>query len=239
MQKSIKFNQKLTLAGLLASLVLLAPATAVFSQAQAAEYNHFTSDNWRWEVRRGAGYDYKIQRWLPAGTPIKVLETGDADWSLVEYKVDGQSLTGWIHKNAIQNEAPAKTKLEAALKRLAATEQKFKKTDTSHQELQVAFNEINKENEQLKREKYELTQEYEHLKSISSQSIELDNQNIEMRSLINDLESQNTILKQQAAQAEDAEKRQWFLFGAGVLLLGLFVGRLFRMPKRRGSWNNI
>lgn len=240
MQKSTKFNQKLAITGTLASLLFISQPIVLANQAQAAEYNHFASDNIRWELRRGPGYNYKIQRWVNSGTPIKILETGDGDWSRIEFRENGTSFTGWIHKAGVQSSPPAITLLDEAIKRATNAEQKLKTLEKDHAELTANFEVTSKENEKLKQENYEQNQEFTQLKEISTKAVELDQSNREMRTLINELESQNTILKQQVSQADDAEKRQWFLFGAGVLLLGLIIGRVFRMPKRRnGSWNDI
>jgi SH3 domain protein len=220
-------------------ILIAQPLWLVPNLAQAEEYTHFISDSIQVPLRRGAGTEYRIERMLDAGSPIKVLEVGESNWSRVEYTTNGRTYEGWVNKVAIQSERPAKLRLTEQTERFNKLETRFKQLQSEHNELKDQAASANKELEQLKQEKFEISKELDHIKSISGNAIELDNQNREMRKTISDLESQNVIMREQIAQAEDAVKRQWFLTGAGVLLLGLLIGRFFRMPKRRGGWDKI
>lgn len=236
MPKFSNFNRVLPLIGW---VFLIQPLMLAPSLVHAQEYTHFVSDSIQVPLRRGAGTEFRIERMLAAGSPIKVLEVGESNWSRVEYTLNGRTYTGWVNKVAIQSERPAKMRLEEQTERANKFEARLKQLQSEHNELKDQAKSANKELETLKQEQFELTKEMEHLKNISGSAIELDNQNHEMRKTISELESQNIIMQQQIAQAEDAVKRQWFLTGAGVLLLGLIIGRLFRMPKRRGGWDKI
>lgn len=220
-------------------VLMLQPIAWLPNMAQAEEFTHFISDNIQVPLRRGAGTEYRIERMLDAGSPIKVLEVGDSSWSRVEYRANGRSYTGWVSKVAIQNERPANIRLKEMTAQYEKLEARLKQLQREHDTLKQQTDSANQELSQLKQEKFEFNKEYEYLQSISGNAIELDTQNREMRKTISDLESQNVIMREQIAQAEDTVKRQWFLTGAGVLLLGLIIGRFFRIPKRNSSWDKI
>ncbi|WP_029935597.1 TIGR04211 family SH3 domain-containing protein [Thiomicrospira pelophila] len=236
MRKFNSFKRFLPIVGL---AVMVQPMWLIPSLAHAEEYTHYISDSIEVPLRRGAGNEFRIIRMLEAGSPIKVLEVGDSNWSRVEYIHNGATLEGWVNKIAIQNDTPSKVLLAEQTARLNKLNAQYKALQSEHNELKTRANTTSQELETIKQEKFELDKEFDHLTSISGGAIELDQQNQEMRRLIGDLESQNVIMREQIARAEDTVKRQWFLAGAGVLLAGLLLGRFFRIPKRRGGWDKI
>jgi SH3 domain protein len=166
------------------------------------------------------------------------LET-TGSWSRVELQLNKREWSGWVHQVAIQNDPPARVQLGEQIERTQQITERFRQLEAEHATLREQYTQDKQELERIKQAHFELNNAYEELKLVSGNAVEMDNRNQEMRQMINDLESQNIIMREQIAKAEDTVKRQWFLTGAGVLLLGLLLGRFFRMPKRRGSWDNI
>jgi SH3 domain protein len=234
-----KFNSFKTLRPWLLTAALLPwVLTPQMTMAQVDGYTHYISDKIEVPMRRGAGTEYRIERMVPTGTPIKILETTDS-WSRVELVINKRTWTGWVHQVAIQSEPPARLQLTEQQEKLTRLEARLRSLQTEHDTATENLNATSAELEKVKQERFEVVTQLEQLKSVSGNSVELDNQNREMRRMLTDLEEQNTILRAQINQSEDSVKRQWFITGAGVLLLGLLVGRLFRMPARRGSWDKI
>lgn len=236
MPKFNSFKRFLPIVGL---AVMVQPMWLMPSLVQAEEYTHYISDSIKVPLRRGAGNEFRIIRMLEAASPIKVLEVGDSNWSRVEYIHNDNVLEGWVNKIAIQNDTPAKILLAEQTARFNRLNAQHKSLQSEHNELKERAKISSQELETIKQKKFELDKEFDHLTNISGSAIEMDQQNQEMRRLISDLESQNVIMREQIARAEDTVNRQWFLAGAGVLLAGLLLGRFFRIPKRRGGWDNI
>ncbi|WP_044410846.1 TIGR04211 family SH3 domain-containing protein [Thiomicrospira microaerophila] len=236
MAKFNSFKRKVITAGL--SVCFSLPLTAM-SNAMASEgYTHYISDRVEVPMRRGSGPEYRIERMLPTGTPIKILETTGA-WSRVEVKINNRDWTGWVFQNAIQNEPPARLQLIEQIERTQQLNERFRQLESEHNTLREQYTQDKQELERIKQAHFELNNAHDELKLISGNAVEMDNRNQEMRQMINDLESQNIIMREQIAKADDTIKRQWFLTGAGVLLLGLLLGRFFRLPQKRGSWDKI
>lgn len=235
MAKLNSFKTKLIAAGLAACLSV----PLVSMKATASEgYSHYISDSVDVPLRRGAGSEYRIERMLPTGTPIKILET-TGSWSRVELRLNNRDWSGWVHQVAIQNELPARLQLIEQIERTQQITERFRQLEAEHATLREQYTQDKQELERIKQAHFELNNAYEELKLISGNAVEMDNRNQEMRQMISDLESQNIIMREQIAKADDTIKRQWFLTGAGVLLLGLLLGRFFRIPQRRGSWDKI
>lgn len=235
MPKFNNFKRTITFSALLALTPSLS-VTSAFAQTQG--FTHYISDQIEVPMRRGAGSEFRIERMIPTGTPIKILETSDG-WSRVELRLNNRIWTGWIHQIAIQNEPPARLVVEEQTERLKKVESRLKTLQAEHTNLQTAFDQRSAELEQIKQEKFEVDKQLEYIQQVSGNSLELEEQNQAMRQKVAELETQNVILREQIAQSEDTIKRQWFLTGAGVLLLGLLIGRFFKIPSRRSSWDKI
>lgn len=209
------------------------------ANAQTDGYTHYISDSMQIPLRRGAGTEFRIERMLSAGSSIKVLEVGDSNWSRIEYTHNNRTWEGWVNKVAIQSERPSKMLLEEQTERFNRLDTRFKQLQTEHASLRDQFKTTSAELEQIKQERFELSNQLEHIQRVAGSTLEIEQKNQDLRKLVGDLETQNVIMREQIAQAEDAVKRQWFLTGAAVLFLGLLIGRFFRMPARRGSWDKM
>ena len=236
MPKLLRFKRRALSVIILASSLNLGLMTS--SALYAQEFTHYVSDSVEQPMRRGAGVEFRIERMLPPGTPLKVLETRDG-WSRVEATYNNRVSQGWIHQVSIQNQPPARILLNEQRTRFNELETRFNEQTRDYEQLRVNHDEVVNELTELKQAHFEARRELEQIRQISGQAVDLDQQNREMRQVINELEAQQVIMRQQIAQAGDAVKRQWFLTGAGVLLLGLLLGRFFKIPKRRSSWDNL
>lgn len=231
-------NSKFILSASLAACIAL-PTAMISAPSYANEsYTHYISDRIEVPMRRGAGGEFRIERMIPTGTPLKILETSGS-WSRVELELNNRTWTGWVHQVAIQNQPPARFLVRDQAERLERLDTRFKSLQAEHEQLSEQYQAASSELEQLKQERFEMEQEFQHIKDVSGNTLEIERQNQELRQTLSELETQNVIMREQIAKSEDTIKRQWFLTGAGVLLLGLLIGRFFRMPQRRGSWDKI
>ena len=208
-------------------------------QAAPAGYTNYVTDSVDVPVRRGAGYKYKIQNMLKSGTPVKILKVDQDGWANIEYTRGGKTRTGWMPTSVLQNQPIAAERLQTQIDKTNQVEEQYlaikQELDTINERFKTASDEL----ATFKQDKYELTQELNHLKEVSSNAVALDEQNQKMSARLNELENQNAIMREQIDQSEDVIKRQWFLTGAGVLLLGLIVGRFFRPSSKKRRWGEL
>lgn len=232
-----KTNGLLLSAIISASLLTTLPAT----QSCAAEkgYTNYISDSLEVPFRRGPGYKFKINRMLKSGEAVKILEVDKSGWARVSYRKNGKNYVGWLPSITLQSQPVAKDRLAAQVSKTSAVEEKYNALNEELNILKERFTKTDTELSDIKQEKFELTKELERLKSISSNAVQLDEQNQEMKMRLSQLENQNAIMKEQIDQSDDSIKRQWFLTGGGVLLLGLLLGRFFRPPSKRKKWGEL
>ncbi|MDG6773549.1 TIGR04211 family SH3 domain-containing protein [Thiomicrorhabdus sp. ZW0627] len=218
---------------LIGAVVTATPASAVETPATGS--TRYITDTFEVPMRTGASHKHRITRMLKSGTSVKLLEVDESGWAKIEYR----NSIGWMPSSMLENQPIAKDRLEVQIKKTTSVEAKYNDLKQELTTLQTRFNETSSELKTVKQEKFETTQELTRLKEISSNAVQLDQQNQEMKARLSRLEDENAIMREQIDQSEDAIKRQWFLTGGGVLLLGLLLGRFFRVPKKRQKWGEI
>ena len=132
------------------------------------------------------------------------------DTPLVFVGSDGKPETG----GSLQN---AKSELDALIKRAETAES---------------------ETGGLRKENYELKQELDYVKGLSNQTLMVNEENRRLKTEVEMLRQRNEILEQEARDGEGRDQRAWVIVGAGIILVGWFLGRFARMPRRKG-WNQM
>jgi len=230
-----RFNNFKTL-GLIPVLVigfgLSNPVAAAESSAGSTRY---ITDSIEVPMRSGSSTKYRIKRMIPSGKAVKLLEVDQSGWAKIQYS----GSIGWMPSSMLENQPIAKERLAVQIKKTTAIEAKFNDLKQELDTLQTRYAETSDELKTVKQDKFEITQELNRLKEISSNAVQLDEQNQAMKTRLSRLEDENAIMREQVDQSDDAIKRQWFLTGGGVLLLGLLLGRFFRIPKKRQKWGEI
>lgn len=234
MKKSNNFKT-LTLVPALLLAVGLAQPVAVSAAESASGSTRYITDLIEVPLRSGGSLKYRIKRMIPSGTAVKILEVDPTGWAKVAYK----GSEGWLPANLLENEPVARDRLELQVNKTTSVEAKYNDLKLELSTLQTRFDENSVELKSIKQEKFETTQELNRLKQVSSSAVQLDEQNKEMKARLSRLSDENAIMREQLDQAEDVVKRQWFLTGGGVLLLGLLLGRFFRIPGKRKKWGQL
>jgi len=239
MKKFKHFKTTLLPLLLSANLTLaIIPTTALSAPANTGAIRYVT-DTTEVALRRGPGYKYKIIRLLKSGTLVHVLEVNKAGWMRVQYKTKNKTYEGWMPGSFLQNQPIAKVQLE---KQIAKNSRLETQNNQLKQELTALKNRYQETSQQLKsiqQAKFKLDKDYQELKEKSANALELDAENKQLKQKLKEAETQLVLYKEQLAEAEDTVQRQWFLTGAGVLLLGIILGRLFRLPQKRQKWNTL
>ncbi|BBP45336.1 hypothetical protein THMIRHAS_07090 [Thiosulfatimonas sediminis] len=239
--QNFKLSRSLQPFAITLGLATLSLVAAPISSATAATagYTNYVTDSIEVPVRRGPGYKFKISQMLKSGTPIKILEVDKEGWVQVEYTRGSKTSLGWMPSSMLQNEPIAKERLVTQIEKTNQVEEKFNALQLELKTLKERFDTASTELSSIKQEKFEVTQEFERLKSVSSNAVTLDEENKAMKMRLNEVESENAIMREQIDQSEDSIKRQWFLTGGTVLLVGLLLGRFFRAPTKKKRWGEL
>ncbi len=164
-------------------------------------------------MRTGPGVDHKIVAMLMSGSKLEVIEH-KPDWCRVKAE-DGK--IGWVLTRFLTEDVP-----------LTRTVEKLK---AENEQIEASLATLEEKNQDLVRQNNilkDIEEKYNKLKLESAEFLKLD---AEYKAVLNLSEEQ----KNQIAALEknlNNEEKLWFLSGAGVFIVGLFIGLSTRKKKR-------
>jgi SH3 domain protein len=200
----------------------------------------YVSDMLILTLREGPGNEYEVIRTLRTGTPIEVLEEGER--YLRVRTEEGEE--GWVAKQYITSDTPKPlimAGLEKENERLEAKVQELQKKETlllnqlkeAAQGHDANLKELEKDAEKYRQEVSRATAELEQItekydalleqsKNVVAVAGERDRLQAENAKLVDEMNR----LKKENTRLQRTRVIQWFLAGAGVLLIGLIAGRV-------------
>lgn len=199
----------------------------------------YVSDRLEIQMRTGKGNQFRILRMLPSGTPLEVLEH-DRENGYSKVRSPG-GVEGWVLTRFLMNEAAAREQLADAEKKLARLELENRKLNAAFGELKTEKGSTEKERSELDRENRKISQELEEIRRTASSALAIDAENKELKSRIVAYERQLQTLQQENAGLKDRTARDWFMVGAGVVLLGMVIGLIIPRIRwrKKSSWDTL
>ena len=195
----------------------------------------YVSDKLVITVRTGQGAQFQIIKTLESGDHVKVLETTDTGYTLIE-TTDGTE--GWVRTQYLADEPVASEKLIRAEARLAKTRTALKKIKADFATLSEEHKTLSQQQTTLSTDKKQLDTELARLNEIAKKPIIIDRQNRQLQQQNVSLEKDVQRLNQENNSLKDRSQREWFIVGALVVFGGIIFGLL--IPKLRGrkssSW---
>jgi len=131
--------------------------------------------------------------------------------------------------------------LADAEKKLAELELQNRKMKTSMQEIKEEKGAIAKENSTMDADYRKVSQELAEIKRTASSALAIDSENKDLKSRLVALERNLQILKQENENLKDRTARDWFMVGAGVVLIGILAGLIIPRIRwrKKSSWDTF
>jgi SH3 domain protein len=214
------------------SLFILLTGTA---QAET----RYVSDRLEITMRSGTSTSHGIVRMLRSGTPVEVLETDkQSGYSRVKTRSGKE---GWVLTRFLMNGPAARDRLAEAEKRLAELELENRKMHTSMAALREEMSTVEKQRQDLDNEHRNVSQELTEIKRTASSALAIDSENKELKSRMVALERNLQTVQQENENLKDRTARDWFMVGAGVVLLGIIVGLIIPRIRwrKKSSWDTF
>jgi SH3 domain protein len=199
----------------------------------------YVSDNLEITMRSGKGTSYGIIRMLRSGTPVDVIEE-DKEAGYTHVRVKGGK-EGWVLSRFLMKGQAARDRLAAAEKNLAELELDNRKMETSMATLTDQKAALEKELAALEGQTRNVSQELSEIKRTASSALAIDSENKDLKSRVVSLERQLQTLQQENEGLRDRTARDWFMVGAGVVLLGIIVGLIIPRIRwrKKSSWDTF
>lgn len=215
------------------------PLILVAVTVTAGAENRWVTDEFEVMMRSGKSTRQSIVRQLPSGTQLEVLES-DAESGYSRVRT-GSGAEGWVLTRYLKRSPTAQL-------RLPELERKLKESEADRTRLRNQLNELTGEKRSLEREVGELqsansSQEKQltRITQLSASTIEVDQQNAQLRQRVAEAEKQIKTLEATNQQLASDANRRWFLIGAGVLIAGLLLGLI--LPRiswrKKSSWSDF
>jgi SH3 domain protein len=176
---------------------------------------------------------------LRSGTPVEVLEE-DEEAGYTQIRVKGGK-EGWVLTRYLMKGQAARDRLAAAEKSLAELELENRKMETGMAALTEEKAVLQKELAALDGQARNVSQELSEIKRTASSALAIDSENKDLKGRVVSLERQLQTLRQENEGLRDRTARDWFMVGAGVVLLGIIVGLIIPRIRwrKKSSWDTF
>ena len=188
-----------------------------FLSTSVTATDRYVSDQLFTYLHKGPSSQYRIIGSLNAGTRIKLLQSDKkTGYSKVQ---DPRGRSGWITTKFITSQEPAILRLPKVEKALTSANTKLNGIADSNKALQDKQQQ--NLNQQIASNQQLVTQREQLLTQI--QTLELDNSKLQTRI---------------ANQSEEVEM-YWFMRGAAIIIMGIFIGLVLPHMPRRKKKNDV
>lgn len=207
---------KLTSSILAFGLLIILPATQVVAEPM------WVSDQFEVMLRTGPSTSNAIERVLPSGTALELVERDDeAGYALVRTAAGTE---GWILTRYLMDEPSAREQLEALTSRLTSASAQGSSLTSQLDAVQGEYDSASRQIAALENEKRRLEEELAEIKRTAANVLAINNQNKELRDQLANAEIQAATLEQQNRELTGQTTRYWFMTGALVLVVGMILG---------------
>lgn len=221
----------MTLIRLIACFIVL---TTVGAAAQARTV--YVDDTLYAPIRSGQGNQFRIlHQGVRSGTPLELLETTDEGYSRVRTK-DG--IEGWIPTRYISETPIARDRLAEAQRQLERTREELNTVKGQLVEVTRERDQLENSEDTLENRTSELNQELQRIKSIASDSLQLDQRNQELREENQKLKNDLEVLTAEKERLEARKESDFMLLGAGLVLAGVLLALVVPMLKPSRKTDN-
>lgn len=207
-----------------ATLVNLLMVTALLAVNQASMADEvYVRDTLYVPLRGGQSNEHRIlHRGLKSGTALERLETNE-ETGFSRVRTDN-GLEGWLQTQYLVDEPIASSQLESVKSEMVSLDAEHQQTLLSLREAKEVKETLAREQESLTDKNVRLEGELAAITTLSANVIAIDEQNKQLNEdrdallqEIKDLNDLNEALSDDRAQ-------EWFLRGAGTVLIGLLFG---------------
>lgn len=186
-------------------------------------------------LRTGQGDEFKILKTLKSGTKLELIEKADDKYAKVRM-IDGTE--GYVQHRFLIDEPTADIMLASAQAKIESLTRENSQLKEKYQKTRSELRDTEKERKRLDKVSSKLEKDQKEMATVAAKPLQLDRENKELRTQNAELSKQVEMLKRENDNLSGASSRDWFLTGAGVILLGVIIGLVVpRLRLRKtSSW---
>jgi SH3 domain protein len=206
--------------------------TAVLSSAtEVVAASRFVKPSAEVVLRRGEGREYKVIGMVKDGYAVELLKEGDS-YAMVRL-ANGKE--GWMLKRFLSVDPPLATIIES----LRAENEKLKQNEIEitqkSEEVSATLIQTETDLKSALLERDQITTEYQDLQRDTANVIQIKENMQKVTQENESVVEELTTLKAANSGLNRDKSINWFMAGGGVLLAGMFLGRMTSQSRKRKS----
>lgn len=216
-------------------LMALLLGIALTAQAET----RYVSDELEIAMRSGTSTQHRILRMVPSGTALQVLQHDEATgYSRVRTPSGAE---GWVLTRYLMTTPAARERLAATEKKMAELELQTRERMAKLSDRDREFLNVSQELGQVKDENLKLSKQLADIQRTASSALAIDAENKDLKSRLMQMEREQETLRQENQALRDRTARDWFMIGAGVVVLGIILGLILPRIRirKRSSWDSL
>lgn len=203
----------------------------IFSASKVVAAGRYVKPSAEVVVRTGEGREYKVIGMVKDGEAVELLEEGDS-YAMVRL---ANGVEGWMLKRFLSVDPPLST-IVASLR--AENEMMKQKEVEVTQKLEEVSENLKKTLAELditRSQRDQIETDYKNLQLDTADVIQIKEDMLKATRENEVLVQEMASLKKENDGLKDDKSINWFLAGGGVLLVGMFLGRLNSKSRKRRS----
>lgn len=218
--------------------ILLTLALLTITLTARAE-TRFVTDELEIDLRSGTSLQHRILRMIPSGTVLEVLEEDRATGYTKVRTPSG--VEGWILSRYLSASPSANVRLAETEKKLTELEIQSRQRMAKLSDRDKEFLNVTDELARVKDENLKLNKQLTDIQRTASSALAIDAENKELKNRLMQMERERETLSQENVALHDRTARDWFMIGAGVIVLGVLIGLILPRIRirKRSSWDSL
>jgi SH3 domain protein len=204
------------------TIVRVALVGTLFAAAAAFAAPAWVSDQFEITLRTGPSTSNSIQLMIDSGLRLEVLER-DADTGYSKVRTPGGT-EGWVLSRYLMNEPSAREQLQKLSSQLTSANSRGSSLDGQMKAITAEYDSANRKIKELERAKAAVEKELSGIKRTAANVLAIDKQNKTLMDQLAAAQIRADTLEQENRELSSQTTRYWFMAGALVLLIGIFLG---------------
>lgn len=188
-------------------------------------------------MRRGEGTKFAIVRMLRSGTPLVLIEE-NRQTGYTRVKTEGGT-EGYVLTRYLMQEPAAREQLQTLTQDKASLVEKIARLEADITSLQQNSGEQTGRISTLQSDKQTLERELSELQEATADVLAIRRENTRLSEQVEQLSADKEALLVENRTYRDNTRQDWFVRGAGVVLLGVLIGLILPKLKRRRRWGDL
>lgn len=209
----------------------------LFSGTVASAETIYISDQLEASLRRGEGTKYQILRMLKSGEPLELIEYNrETGYTKVR---TSSGTEGYVLSRYLMDEPASREQLSSLKENNQELRGIIVDLENRISELENISNSQSGEITQLQSEKQTLDTELTEIREATADVITIKRSNRTLTDQVDQLTAEKTQLQTENNEYRSKTKQDWFVRGAGVVLLGVLIGLILPKLRRRKRWGEL